>query len=102
MVKVIWTARSLQDLEEIGEYISKDSPKYAKLTLEKLIEITRLIEGNQRIGRIVPEVKQKNIREIIMGNYRIIYQFSNKNYSYILTVHHSSRLLSNNPAFKKK
>jgi plasmid stabilization system protein ParE len=24
MVKVIWTARSLKDLEEIGDYISKD------------------------------------------------------------------------------
>jgi toxin ParE1/3/4 len=102
MVKVIWTARSLTDLEEIGEYISKDSSRYAKLTLEKLIETAKLIEHNQLFGRIVPEVKQKDIREIITGNYRIIYQTKAKEYAYILIVHHSSRLLSNNPAFKKK
>ena len=41
MVKVIWTARSLTDLEEIGTYIAKDSSNYAKLTLEKLIETAK-------------------------------------------------------------
>jgi toxin ParE1/3/4 len=102
MVKIIWTARSLTDLEEIGEYISKDSSRYAKLTVEKLIEMVKLIEHNKLVGRIVPEVKQKEIREIITGNYRIIYQTKAKESVYILTVHHSSRLLSDNPAFKKK
>jgi addiction module RelE/StbE family toxin len=101
MVKVIWTARSLKDLEEIAEYISKDSYTYAKLTLEKLIETAELITDNQLIGRIVPEIKQKNIREIITGNYRIIYHISSKDHISILTVHHSSRLLKNNPAIRK-
>jgi toxin ParE1/3/4 len=102
MVKVIWTGRSLKDLDEIGEYISKDSPNYAKLTLGKLIETAKLIEVSQLIGRIVPEVNQKEIRELITGNYRIIYQAVDKEYAYILTVHHSSRLFSNNPVFRKK
>ena len=102
MVKIIWSARSLTDLEEIGEYISKNSPRYAKLTLEKLMETAKLIEKNQLIGRIVPEVHRENIREIITGNYRIIYQTKNKNIAYILTVHHCSKLFSNNPAFSKK
>jgi addiction module RelE/StbE family toxin len=99
MVKIIWTARSLSDLEDIGEFISKDSPRYAGLTIEKLIETAKMIERNQKIGRIVPELNQNNIREIITGNYRIIYQLFNAESSYILTVHHSSRLLSNNPLF---
>ena len=102
MVKVIWTARSLKDLEEIAEYISKDSFRYAKLTLEKLIETAELIGDNQLIGRIVPEIKQKDIREIITGSYRIIYQITSKKHINILTVHHSSRLLKNNPAIKKR
>jgi addiction module RelE/StbE family toxin len=102
MVKVIWTARSLKDLDEIAEYISKDSFRYAKLTLEKLIETAELIGDNQLIGRIVPEIKQKDIREIITGSYRIIYQITSKEDINILTVHHSSRLLKNNPAIKKR
>jgi addiction module RelE/StbE family toxin len=99
MVKIIWTSRSLADLEEIGDYIDKDSPRYAKLALEKLIETARLIEANTLIGRMVPEISQKNIREIITGNYRIIYQIFDEGFVYILTIHHSSRLLSNNPVF---
>ena len=83
-------------------YISKDSPKYAKLTLEKLIDTAILIERNHLIGRIVPEVKHKNIREIITGSYRIIYKIIDNELAHILTIHHSSRLLSNNPKFKKK
>jgi toxin ParE1/3/4 len=99
MVKIIWTARSLSDLEDIGDFISNDSHRYAKLTLEKLLEMTKMIKRDQRIGRIVPELNQEDIREIITGNYRIIYQIVNTELSYILTVHHSSRLLSNNPIF---
>ncbi len=49
MVKIIWTARSLSDLEDIGDFISKDSPRYAKLTLEKLLEMTKMIKRNQEL-----------------------------------------------------
>jgi len=62
------------------------------LTLEKLIERAKMIEHNQLIGRIVPELNQQDIREIISGNYRIIYQNIETKLSYILTIHHSLRL----------
>ncbi|MEI9809677.1 MAG: type II toxin-antitoxin system RelE/ParE family toxin [Bacteroidota bacterium] len=42
---------------------------------------------------MVPEVKIKSIRELIEGNYRIIYRIVNKNLIHILTFHHSSRKL---------
>ena len=99
MVKIIWTARALADLEDIGEFISKDSQRYAKLTLEKLIERAKMVEQSPKIGRIVPEISQPDIREIITGNYRIIYQTTDIELAYILTIHHSSRLLSNNTVF---
>ncbi len=94
MVKVVWTQRSLFDLDNIGEFIAKDSIKYAKLTLEKLIDSERIIAINPLIGRIVPESNDKSIREIIKGNYRVIYQIRNDNSAFILTVFHASRLLS--------
>lgn len=100
MVKIIWTARALHDLEDIADFISRDSKRFARLTIEKLIETAKIIEENQLIGRIVPELNQNEIREIITGNYRIIYHNINSNYSNILTVHHCSRLLSNNPINK--
>jgi len=94
MVKIIWTQRSLTDLKSIAEYISKDSLKYASLTIERIINSTKYIEDNPRIGRMVPETKRiDKIREIILGNYRIIYKISSIQTVHILTVHHSSRRL---------
>lgn len=94
MAKVIWTKRALNDLENIAEYISKDSLHYAKLTLEKIIDTELVIENNHKIGRIVPELNDPNIREFIKGSFRIIYQILNTSQLNILTVFHSSRLFS--------
>jgi toxin ParE1/3/4 len=94
MVKIIWTQRSLTDLKSIAEYISKDSVKYASMTIERLIDVTKHLETNPRIGRIVPEIgRDDKIREIIFGNYRIIYKISSTEIIHILTVHHSAKRL---------
>jgi toxin ParE1/3/4 len=92
MVKIIWTQRSLTDLRSIAEYISRDSVKYASLTLERIIDVTNHLETNPRIGRMVPEIgRNDKIREIIFGNFRIIYKITNS--VTILTVHHSAKRL---------
>jgi len=94
MVKIIWTQRSLTDLKSIAEYISKDSVKYASLTIERIIDITKYLETNPKIGRMVPEIgRNDKIREIIFGNYRIIYNITSNLTVHILTVHHSAKRL---------
>src|SRR5450759_192164 len=94
MVKIVWTQRSLADLKSIVEFISRDSIKYASLTIERLINVTSYLETNPRIGRMVPEIiKQDKIREILYGNYRIIYKITSPTTVHILTVHHSSKRL---------
>jgi len=94
MVKVVWTQRALYDLEDIADYISKDSVKYASLTLEKILDTASLIEVNPLLGRIVPETNDKNIREIIKGNYRVIIFSAADHAANILTVFHTARLLT--------
>jgi addiction module RelE/StbE family toxin len=94
MVKIIWTQRSLTDLKSIAEYISQDSIKYASLTVERIINVTSYQETNPKIGRMVPELRrQDKIREIILGNYRIIYKITSPQTVHILTVHHSYKRL---------
>jgi toxin ParE1/3/4 len=94
MVKITWTQRSLTDLKSIAEFISKDSVKYASLTIERIIDITKYLETNPKIGRMVPEIgRNDKIREIIFGNYRIIYKITSNLTVHILTVHHSAKRL---------
>ena len=73
MVKITWTNRSLADLQETGDYISRDSVQYARLTLERIISITGFLESNPFIVRNVPEINETSIRELITGSYRLIY-----------------------------
>jgi plasmid stabilization system protein ParE len=45
------------------------------------------------VGRIVPELAIETIREIILGNYRIIYRIWEEEEVQVVTVHHGARLL---------
>ena len=53
-----------------------------------------------RAGKVVPEFQLDDIRELIEGSYRIVYHLVSQSQVDILTVHHSARLLRNNPRFK--
>lgn len=94
MVEVNWSPHALMDLENIGQYISKDLIKYAKLTIRTLFISTEILVKTPRIGRVVPEFKNALIRELIRGNYRIVYRIVSAKKIDILTVHHSARHLS--------
>jgi toxin ParE1/3/4 len=92
MVKLIWTEFALEDLRLIHEYISLDSKRYADRFIEKLIDRVDQLEGFPKSGRIVPEFNSDSIRELIEGNYRIIYKISASQVA-IIRVHHAARQL---------
>ena len=92
MVKVVWTEIAIEDLRSIHDYISKDSKLYAERFIEKLIERVDQLESFPKSGRIVPEFAIEIIRELIEGNYRIVYEISADQIS-IARVHNSARLL---------
>jgi len=91
MVRINWTLQAKDDLKSIAEYISRDSKRYAKLQILRIRYRTRVLKSQIYIGRIVPEISEQNIREIIEGRYRIIYKIVSKNQIAILAVHHSAR-----------
>jgi addiction module RelE/StbE family toxin len=102
MVKVVWTDFAIQDLDDIGEFIAKDSERYAKVVIQNLFESTELLESHPKAGRVVPEFENKNIRELIRGSYRIVYRIVEITRIDILTVHHSARLLKRSSIIKRK
>ncbi len=91
MVKLIWTDQAINDLGDIGDYIAENSEKYAKLTVKKLFERPDILKTFPQAGRIVPEKNEENLRELIEGNYRIIYEIVSSDQINILTVYHSAR-----------
>jgi plasmid stabilization system protein ParE len=91
MVKLIWTDQAIDDLGDIGDYIAGSSEKYAKLTVKRLYEKVDILKQFPQAGRIVPEKNEESVRELIEGNYRVIYEIISENLIYILTVYHSAR-----------
>ena len=90
MVRINWTLQAKDDLKNIADYISKDSVVYAKRQVINIRKRTEILKTHIHIGKIVPEIEDSNIRELIEGNYRIIYKIISKNRIDILTVHHSA------------
>jgi toxin ParE1/3/4 len=102
MVEVIWTIQSIEDIENIADYIAKDSEKYAQVQVRDFFEAARALEEFPKAGRIVPELNDKSIRELIAGFYRIIYRILTKEKIEVLTVYHSYRLLKKRTIIRRK
>ncbi len=91
-MKIIWSPLAIDRASEIAEYISLDNPTAAIRWIDDVFEKVLILNSSPQIGRTVPEIKQKEIREIIFGNYRIIYRIEKLNVS-ILIVRHTKQIL---------
>lgn len=91
MVQINWTYQSVSDLKDISEYIAKDSKIYARLQIVRIKDRTQSYFPKFTLEKIVSEINNVNTRELIEGNYRIIYKIINNSRVDILTIHHSAR-----------
>lgn len=92
MVEVRWTLQAYQDLESIAEFIAKDSSQYARLFVTDIFQTVDHIAEFPNAGRTVPELGDPVVKEIIMGNYRVVYRLR-ADAAEILTIYHGARLL---------
>jgi toxin ParE1/3/4 len=91
--RIIYTNTAKKDLQEIYRYISYDSKFYAKLQILKIKQAVQILKTFPNIGREVPDFQISYIREIIEGNFRIIYMVVDLTRIDILTIHHTSKEL---------
>ncbi|QEN04357.1 type II toxin-antitoxin system RelE/ParE family toxin [Thiospirochaeta perfilievii] len=91
---VAWTDKAKSSLRNIFNYIKEDSPFYAKEVKKKFIFESKKLSDFLKLGRIVPEVEDDNIRELFIYSYRMIYQIVDNNV-FILTIIHSIQEFSN-------
>jgi addiction module RelE/StbE family toxin len=92
MENIIWSELALDDLKSIHDYISKDSIIYANRVIEKIIQRIDQLEHFPKSGRVVPELNNNSIRELIQNNYRIIYKVTTQEI-FIVSIHHASKLM---------
>ncbi len=91
-MKIIWSPLAVENAGEISDYIALDSPSAAADWVDELFRKTDALQEQPELGRIVPELEELNLRELIFGNYRIIYSVE-QNEIHIHTVRNFKRLL---------
>ena len=75
-MNVVWTEYALQCLAEIEDYIALDDPATAVAFVDRLICRTDILADQPQAGRVVPEVPGRELRELIEGNYRMVYRLN--------------------------
>ena len=91
-MKLAWTKRAQDDLISIGKFIAEDNIINANKWIKKLRAKARKIIDAPMSGRVVPEFENDDLREVFLGNYRIVYLLQNKTVL-IITVFEGHKLL---------
>lgn len=77
MAELRWSVDALADLDEIAGFISRRSPSFAPHFVSRVVSAAERVERFPQMGRIVPEVGDATLRELIFQSYRIVYSIEN-------------------------
>ncbi len=72
--KIVWTEMALEDLRSIVAYISKDDEDAARKFGFRLIRKVDVLMEFPRIGRMVAELREEHLLELVLSPYRIVYE----------------------------
>ncbi len=95
-VALVWAPQAVDDLEALCEYIARDSESYARAMAARVLQSVELIRMHPHAGRMLPEFESATLREVICGNYRVIYELV-PDEVHVLTIHHGARALDERP-----
>ena len=91
MAEIVWSPQAISDVEAIKAYISRDSAHYAQLVVDRLIAAVERAGAFPESGRMVPEVGDPSVREILWRRYRVVYRVRGSEVQ-IVTVFHGAML----------
>jgi plasmid stabilization system protein ParE len=90
--EVVWSNEAINDLENIAEYINKDSLINAKIVVTKFVDLIGNLGHHPKLSSIVQELNKDNIRQKLVYDWRVIYKVDDKSKRVIvLTIIHGKR-----------
>jgi plasmid stabilization system protein ParE len=92
MKKIKWTDEAQRDLRAIWSFIARDSVHNADRFIGKLVRAARRLRRFPSIGTIVADLTSREYREVLHGNFRIVYRLKDDQVL-IVAVRHAARLL---------
>ena len=92
--RVAWAETAADDLEQVSNYIARDSPRYAAAFVREVLDAARSLTDLAERGRIVPEFGDADIRELLVRSYRLSYHLGPDVVSIIGFIHGARDLLT--------
>ena len=89
-MNVRFTARALEDLDDVFDFISKDSAAFASKTIGELMGVARTLTKFPYLGRLYMRPDGVQYRVKVHRNYRIAYQIMSDRIE-ILSIQHIAR-----------
>lgn len=87
-----WSARAQARLDAIHGHIAQDNPAAALRTVQQIARRAGQIAAFPYSGRSVPDYARDDVRELIEGEYRIVYRVDVDRID-VLTVKHCAQRL---------
>jgi toxin ParE1/3/4 len=91
-MKLEWSPLAFRRTHEISEHIRQDNPAAAEAWLQGLFRVIDRVVSFPDSGRVLPEVGKPEIREMLYGEFRIVYRRTAKRVS-IITIRHGRQLI---------
>jgi len=92
-MEIEWSPLAIERVVELAEYIALDEPDVAIEWASEIFDSTEKLKDHPKLGRVVPEINEEEYRELLEGNYRVIYWLGSSEKISILTVCHGKQLL---------
>jgi len=87
-----WSTRALERVSEIVDSLAQYDAEAAEQWVEGVFSKTERVALLPRMGRMVPELRRDEIREIFYEKYRVIYKIKSSRVE-VLTVRHMRQQL---------
>lgn len=95
-MEIVLTNRFLTRVEECTDYIALDHISTAVKWAEGVFDHCQELSDQPESGRIVPEFRRPEIRELIHGNHRLVYELKTNQID-MLTIWHTRQMLPDDP-----
>ena len=89
-MRLLWSPLAAEQAEEAVAYIAADDPVAAQAWVGQLLERVESLRRFPDSGRVLPELQREDIREIIVGAYRVVYRRREESVA-IVAIRHQAR-----------
>ena len=92
MAQVIWSPKAIRQIQEIAEYIEKDSLLYGSRVIQKITATVGRLKIFPEMGAVASEFRKQGVRELLVFQYRIFYRINESTQNiHVLAIVHGRR-----------